>query len=210
MTAQNESYILSGWSGLTSSSVSALTGRTLTDGEATLCATLILSFEAWLANQCNRNFVYQSQDSSPVAQQYYMTVDALKGIYFPYNRPVDTVKSILLSGVEVYNSSNQTNVMELGTDFIVYEDRIEVVNQPRYTTDNPDNQLKIYYTIQKFWSEDVTLAVLKRVSEFFLNRESAGNMPTSINVPGMTQSFNSSDVPLYVQSVINQYRLITV
>lgn len=193
----------SGFSGVTHADISALTGRTLSASEQSLCTSLISALEAHIARLCDRNLKASDTDL------YYETFDAGRSKYYPFSYPLKAIALIKVDGVTIYDKDGSSNQLTLGRDFFVYPSKV-VFDPPRNSSVDNRLAMQIYYTIENIVGEDLKLAIKQYVSEIFLNREQAGKSTSSINVAGVSLNFDSTSLPNYLKSVIASYRKIHI
>lgn len=193
--------LLSGYSAITYTDIQTFINRTLTSGEQTLVTSLITSVESYIARLCDRQF--------KTATDFTDVFDIDGQDYIFYNYPIKEVTKIVSGGITLYDKSVQENNYVEGIDYFTYDDRIMFEYEPEYTN-SPRRALEITYNIEKFWGDDVTLAIKKWVSEMFTAKEFAGREMSNISVNGVSTGFDTSKTPAYVQKVIDAYRKILI
>lgn len=186
-----------GFSGVSPASVASLVQKTLTTQQQTEVGALIRSIERYICEQTNRQF--------KTSDTYFETFDAGCEEYFLKNMPIASVTKITLDGTTIFD--NSTTTIQEDVDFFVYPDHVFFESIQNSATNNR-RALKIYYTIEKFWGEDVALAIKRSVSQLFLSSEYGTANVNSIGISGgLTLSFDPSTVEKYLKTIIANYRL---
>lgn len=195
----------SGYSGLAHADIATFLQRTFTTQEQTIATALISSIEVFLAKKCNRNFLYQSSGSTPTDTVYYDIVNAGQVSVDVKNGPIKEVTKIELDGVTKYDKTTPTtNTWALDVDFVVFEDHIEFETIPS-SSKNDKRAVKIHYSIEAFWGDDVKHAIKQWVSEIIGASTHGGKTITSVNYSGYSLNFTDSEIPEYVKQVISSY-----
>ncbi len=190
----------SGYSELTPNDIGNFIGKELSSTEQAVINSLIQSMELHIARNCNRNFLHDLSGNS-----YYQVFDAGKKEYCTFNLPIKEITKIELDGDIEYDIEEESNDYVLGSDFFVYDEGITFYTITKSSI-NDRNALKIYYTIEEFWGEDVKLAIKRWVSEIFLSREYGGKKVTSFNFSGYSLDFSEDEIPEYIKEVISNYK----
>ncbi len=197
MTEVNAKSIQTGYSKVTYSDVGNFINKKFNSQEQTLIAFLISACETLIARETGRNFAYSNV-------LYYEDLVAGTNLYKFRNTPVLEINKILLDNVIQYEVEGNSNIYTLNIDFTPYTDSIYFYTIPTSLI-RSSNGLRIYYTIEKFWGDDVKLAIMQWVGEIFLSRDYAGKKINSINSNGVSVSFNSA--PDYVKDIIASYTI---
>lgn len=203
MADLNGKLYKSGYSGLTYSDIAAFLSKTLIGAEQTLITALIADIEDYLCRATRRNFFI----ADGTTDKYVETVDAGLDRYYLTNGPIKEVLQISVNGTDWYLKGGGSNKLTLGTDFFVYEDKVVFENVP-YSSIDDRRAMKIYYTIEQFWGNDVKLAIKRWVSDLFLAREYGGASIKRFNVQGFSMDFDETSLPTYIKSVVDSYRRI--
>lgn len=191
----------SGYSGLSHSDIAKFVHKTLTTDEQTIVTALIAQMEVTLARKCRRQF----KDSLGTDNYYYDILSAGEDTLRVSSAPINSIYKIEVDGVTKYLSSDASYPLVLDTDFYVNDEDIEFVAIPTSSTRNK-NAVKVYYTIRKFWGDDVVIALKRWVSEVFLSSEYAGRKISSFSVQGENISF-ADDLPAFIESLVNYYKM---
>ena len=204
MADLNGKLYKSGYSGLTYSDIAAFLAKTLSAPEQAVVTALIADIEDVLCRSCRRNFFIPDGTTD----SYYETVDSGQETLRLYNLPIkEIVKFTIDDDLDLYVKGDSDNEYRLGRDFFVYEDKVVFATVP-YSSIDDRRALTIHYTIEQFWGNDVKLAIKRWVSELFITREYGSNAVSRINVQGFLMDFNTSDLPNFVQSVVDSYRRV--
>lgn len=197
--------IQSGYSGVTHNDIAALLGKTFNAQEQTLATTYISSIERYIASKCRRNFKDNLGSDS-----YYDIFDAGRDGYTLFNYPISEVKRIVVDGVDQYVSTDSENSLFVqGQDFFVHDFAIQFATIPHSSVNNR-RALKIYYTIAKFWGDDVVIAVKMWVSQLMGSREYGNRSVKKIEFNGFRLEFKEEEMPQIVKSVIENYRKVLI
>lgn len=195
MPDQVGNIYLTGFSGVVQADIAAFLGKTLTSAEQTLATSLILSCEMYLCQKCRRQFKPGT---------YFDIVNSNQSSYQLSNAPISAITDFKLDGVSVYSD------YVLGTDYSFDDNRFVLINSQLQPANSSFRSLKVFYTIDKFWGEDVLLAIKMWVGNLMLNREYAGKDVKSISSSGFNLSFDSETIPGYFKSVIDTYKLYSI
>lgn len=200
MADKNGRLFVAGFTGVANTDIAGFTGKTLTSAEQTLITGLISSIETTIARQCGRNFLDLGNTDS-----YYETFDADYQKYYPFSYPLKEIRKIEIDGVAVYTKGGNNNALTLGRDLFCYPSYV-LIDPPRQSSVDNRQALKIYYAIENVVGDDMKLAVKQFVSDIFLNRENAGKSVSSVNVAGVSLSFDPNSLPNYIKTVIATYK----
>ncbi len=201
MAVKKADIYYSGFTKLTALQVGNFLGKELNEQEQSFVNSLIPALELHLVKSCNRNFLYDMKNDI-----YEDILDAGKSKYYLSNYPLKEISLITLDGITQYDKNDATKPYKLNSDFYVYDDYIEFYSTIPSSSLNNRRALKIQYTIDQFWGEDVIFAVKQWAAQIFTQREYGGKNVSSFNFSGYSVSFNSQDVPQFVKDVINSYR----
>src|SRR5581483_5870247 len=169
------SAIVTGFSGFTAGDIATYTGKSYNTSEQTLLSAMIKSVETFFIRNCNRNFAYGDENI------YYEIFDGNITNFYTRNYPIEEIKSIYVDGVLVYDVESEDNTYVLNTDFIVYTDHITF-----NTISCKDKEVKVYYTIEKFWDEDMIEAIKEFVADMFGKRQYSGRGVRSFSFAGLS------------------------
>ena len=200
MTNYRADNYQTGFSKISNVDIAGLTRKTYSVAEAAEIEALITSCEGYIARQCRRQFLALTAGDS-----YFETFDAGQEIYDISSYPIDYVQTIKLDGAVVYEKGGTSNALTLGTDFFVYDDKIEFEIAPQSMTNNK-RALEIYYNIVSEVGDDLKLAIKQWVADLIGNGEFAGKPLASFNIGGASMSFDVNSIPAYVKTVINSYK----
>lgn len=192
-----------GYSGLTYSDIAAFLSKTLSASEQTVVTALIADIEDYLCRACRRNFFI----ADGTTDNYYEVLDAGQDCYRPHNVPIKEITKINVDGTDWYVKGGSSNRLVLGTDFFVYESKVEFYVPPIAST-YFKRKLTLYYSLDQFWGNDLKLAIMRWVSEIFLTREYGSAAVTRMNVQGFLMDFDPATNPTYIRSVIDSYRRV--
>lgn len=207
-TTKKGNLYYAGFTGLTHADIAAFLQRTLTTQEQAIATGLIASLEVFIAKRCNRNFLLVA--GSPLSDVVYTEVhDAGSFSIDLRNGPVKEVTKIELDGVVKYMLGSSSNSWSENVDFSVYEDHIEFDTLP-ISTKNNRRALKVYYTIDEFYGDDVKHAVKLWASQLLSSSTEGGRTITSVSHAGYSVNFSDEQVPEYVKQIINAYQNISI
>jgi len=201
MAAKKGNLFYSGYSGITAAQVGDFLGKTLSATEQSIVNSLVSSIELFLAKKCRRNFKYDLGSDT-----YEETFDAGNVRYFFHNFPIKEVTKITIDSTDVYVKGGGSNQYALGTDFFVYDDCIVFETVIPTSSNNDRRALKIQYSIEQFWGDDVILAIKQWVAQIFTTKEYGGKNATSFNFSGYSINFSDSEIPEYVKEIISSYK----
>lgn len=198
----------SGYSGLTAADIAAYLGVTFTADEQAQAALVIQGIETFISLQCKRNFLHGDDNI------YWERFDSGKHYYRLRNFPVKEITKIQIDGVTKYDKAAQSNELILDTDFYLNDD-YEVEFENAVYSLRERNALKIFYTIDKFWSADLTEAIKRFVAEMSGIQKEGGKEIKSYSFAGLSINYaagrdEKSGIPAYVWNVIDSYMRLTV
>jgi len=203
MANKDATLYYSGYSGVTAQAVADFLGKTLNTSEQNIVTALISSIELFIAQKCRRNFKYDLGSDF-----YEETFDAGSYKYYFHNFPVKEVAKITVGDQDVYVKGGGANLYEINKDFFVYRDSIVFLTIPQSTYNR--QALKIAYSIEKFWGEDLELGIKQWAAQIFTQKEYGGKNVSSFNFAGLSISFNQEPIPEYIQQLIKTYKKVLV
>lgn len=189
-------------SGYTEKSGSDLAGflkRTFTAEETEQADMLIAAVEREIATRCKRQFLFQSKDDegTVIDQVYEEYFDLPESVFFTHNFPIKAVSKIILNGAE--------QTMTANTDYFVYDDHIEFY--PTLLAGIQGRRaLKIEYTIEKFWGEEIDLLVLKLAGRLWLSAENAGVGVRETSFASMREAMDTQGFKTDTDRIVSLYR----
>lgn len=190
----------SGWSGLTYADIQAFNGKTIPSADQSPVANLIKSLEDYICRATGRNFLvvsgeeYYSETFTSGEKRY-----TLKG--FPF-----TIKKIIVNSVTVYDSASPlTGQYILNTDFYIKHNKVIFPNSLGAT--GYYNDVQIQYTITQFWGDDVKQAIIRVVSDIYLNKKYSGKSLNSFSFSGLSLDFKNDGLTQMLNDIISYYRV---
>lgn len=200
---------LAGYTGLSSSSVADFLGKSFSDKEHAVATSLIAAYEHYIAKVCRRNFLYDlGSDDAGNLNRYIELLDGGLYEYFLHNFPIAEVLRIELDDKMLYDSTDLSNNSYIkGQDFVIENGSLCFTNQQFSNRLTQRNTVKIYYTIEQFWGDDVVQAITQWVADTMSSREYAGKQVASFSFSGYSVNFvpRKGSIPDYVEEVINGY-----
>lgn len=199
MTAFDGNLYLSGWSGLTYTDIQTFNGKTIPSANQTSVNNLIKSVEDYIERECARNFKVLATDD------YYSEIfTSGKTSYQLSSYPI-TLKKIILNSQTVYDSSSQTNIYTLNLDFYIKHNRIYFPGTAEAS--GYYNDLEFRYNISQFWGDDVKQAIIRVVSDIYLNRANSGKPITNMSFSGVSFGFLQDETTRMMKDIISYYRI---
>jgi hypothetical protein len=203
MAEHKASSIVTGYSGLTPADIAGYTNKSYSAADNALIASMIKALEATFVKQCDRNFAHGDE------HVYYQTLDAGENHYSLFNYPVKEIRKIVLDDDTKYDIEADSNDYTLNTDFSLYDDYIDFITVP-YAASNNNRALAVHYTIDKFWDDDVLLAIKQYVADEMKKRQYGGRDVRSFSFSGLSITFAGGKMPSYIQSVIDTYQKVLI
>lgn len=190
----------SGWSGLTYTDIQGFNGKTIPSADQTPVANLIKSLEDYICRATGRQFLvvsgaeYYSETFTSGQKRY-----TLKG--FPF-----TIKKIIVNSVTVYDSASPlTGQYILNTDFYIKHNKIIFPNGLGAT--GYYNDVEVQYQITQFWADDIKQAIVRIVSDIYLNKKNSGKSLSSYSFSGLSLDFKDNGLTQMFDDLISHYRV---
>lgn len=179
----------SGWSGLTYSDVESQVGKVFPAADQTAITSLIAKVELMICNLCHRQFAYGA------GTVYIERVPSNTSRFFARSTPVSTVTNIKINDVAVTGlvAGNQYGIVypnEIALNLVGIQSNLDKV--------------EIYYTIDKFWTDDIKLAIVQYITKI-LNDQKAGGDLRDFSFAGFTT--HNEGIPSDIQKIIEYYTI---
>lgn len=177
----------SGWSGLTYADVEAQVGKVFPTADQAAITNLITKIELMICGLCHRQF------KNGGSEIYVERVPSNTARFFAKAFPVSTVTNIKINDVAVSGlvSGNQYGILypnEIALNLLGIQSNLDKV--------------EIYYTIEKFWGDDIKLAIVQYITKI-LNDQKAGGDLRDFSFAGYTT--HNEGIPSDIQKIIEYY-----
>ena len=200
MANKDGSLYFSGWSGLTYLNIQAFNGKTIPTASQTPVNNLIKALEGYICRMTGRNFFVVSGNDN-----YVETFQSGNKIYTLKGFPI-LLKKITVNGVVVYDSASPlTGTYILNTHFYIKHNKI--IFPDCLTATGYYNDVEIQYQITKFWEDDLTEAMIRIVSDIYLNKAYSGKGLTSFSFSGMSLNFKDEGLTRTFEDLIAFYKV---
>lgn len=202
--------IQTGYTGLTYADIVSFLGVTVELSEQMEIESFIKAYEASLVKLCNRNFAHGDETV------YFDTYDMDgRDTFYTYNYPIKEVQKIIIDGATYYEKDGTSNIYTLDTDFYNATDSVTFET---LLTLRKRQAMKIYYTIDQFWDDDVVLGLKQWVSELQQNKQYVGKDVRKFSFASYAVEFGNiatsaelkSKVPPYILDVVSYYRKVLI
>jgi len=172
---------------------------TLTADGIALVTDLIVSIDAFVDDYCNRTWSKTSSDE--IAEIF----DGGTDLFFINYPPIVSVTSVKTD----IRADYAGDLLEESEDeFYVYDTYVKLASP---ASDIPRSVEIKYKTSATTVPEDLKHAIVRWVSEIFKSQDSAGKAVSRVSIGPMSIDYLTKDgIPLYVEKVLNRYRLINV
>lgn len=208
MTEVKSNSLQTGFTNIGYSEIATFLDTSFTTSEQAQVDLFIRSYESMLIKLCNRNFAYGDNTV------YYETWDMDgRDVFYTYNYPIKEIKKIIIDGVTYYEKDDADNKYLLNKDFFNDNDSIVFEN---ILNMRKRQAIKIYYTIDQFWGEDVILGIKQWVAELQQNKQYAGKDVKRFQFAGYSIEFKDvattaevkTKIPTYILDLISNYKKV--
>jgi hypothetical protein len=196
MSEYNVLEYQTGFSGVDYSLVASSLGKTFSTSEQSLISNYISMVESYIISQTNRQFKVFTNDD------YYFQKGFLKDKFLNFKAiPVGKLKSIYFDNNLVYE--NNVSGYTINSDFYLTENFIEFSDA--IYNENKNKEYKVVFQINKFYGDDIKLAVLTAVQEMFLMRDYGQMDIKNVSLNGF--NFSLGNRFNILKEVINKYQI---
>ena len=202
MPAIKPGQYLTGYSGVTPSDVEKYMKASFDAADTEVCEEAIKAVEMEISRLTDRNFAYIDGTDK---QQYYQVFDGGHYAYDLAAYPLDEIVKIEIDGTVKYDVDDETKPYVLGTDFYTYDEMIEFPYKQVGGLSNR-NVVKIYWTMQQFWGDDIRLAVKKWVADIMRDRATDGKTIKKFSFSGLTYEYENKDTKTILDHIVTTYK----
>jgi hypothetical protein len=207
MDAKDGSLFYTGYSGITSADIASLLSKEFTPAEVLVCDSLISSIESHIARQSHRNYLLTATEENVTSDVSYAEVFDVKGCeYIIPNYPAKEITRILVDDAVLYDKTSQSNYLTKNVDFWIRDMGTKILFLSIPSSLTGIQSLIVEHSIKAFYGEDVNLAIKRWVMELFTSKEYGTRGVSQVNMGGVNVMFSTSEIPDYVETIINTYK----
>lgn len=185
-----------GYSAIVHGDIASFLKRTLTTADQTLVTSLIAEVEREICRQTRRQF----HQVDTFYEEYPTGVSK----FLLSNVPIKAITKIIIDGVE--KTSNYTE----NVHYWIIDGQYVRFQTPLVASQNPYTGVRIEYSIDQFWGDDVKNLIKKMVSYEFLNSENAGVGLSNESFSDQSAGFNVSRFHKEKDELFKYYRMPNV
>jgi hypothetical protein len=185
----------SNYSGVSVNDIQVFLKRTLTDSEKDFVNALLPLLESYICLNTDRQFKVLNDGD------YYYEEYKFEKVHFLYNYPVKEIYKILVDDEVVYLKGASNNDFEIGLDFDYDEYQLMIYR------DLTGSKIKVLYTINKFYGNDVKLAIIEAVIDYLNTSDYGMKKVNNLSIGGLSVSLSERGV---LDKVIENYKKVNL
>jgi hypothetical protein len=185
----------SNYSGVSVNDIQVFLKRTLTDSEKDFVNALLPLLESYICLNTDRQFKVLNDGD------YYYEEYKFEKVHFFYNYPVKEIYKILVDDEVVYLKGASNNDFEIGLDFDYDEYQLTIYR------DLTGSKIKVLYTINKFYGNDVKLAIIEAVIDYLNTSDYGMKKVNNLSIGGLSVSLSERGV---LDKVIENYKKVNL